>query len=315
MAAPSSDDVAKLVGEIRQLKNNLDESVVDREEIAQRYNAALQGLLGAGGDFDSAAWDQLPEADRANRAATLGSLKQTLVNAIAASPVIRIAPSSLMFKQPASNAAILFLTAFALIGLLLDLGLICYNWNKATSGKTVVKNESAVATVSPPANSSSTSPTQTPSTNTVELKGSDKPTEQTVLFMVMLLGGLGGFLRLASSMANYVGNRQLLRSWIIYYILTPFQGAALAPVVYLLLRVGVLNPANTTPGTSSPTDSLNLIGIYAFAALTGLFSKQAIEMMAEVFSTIFKKVSAKDALESNKPDPDKGKTARDEDAS
>jgi hypothetical protein len=128
-----------------------------------------------------------------------------------------------------------------------------------------------------------------------------RPTEQAVLWMVILLGALGGFLHLASSMANFVGNRQLLRSWIIYYILIPFQGAALAPLIYLLLRVGVLNPANTT-ASGRPTESLNLIGIYAFAALTGLFSKQAIEMMADVFSTIFKKVSAKDSLEKSKSD-------------
>ena len=119
--------------------------------------------------------------------------------------------------------------------------------------------------------------------------------------MVILLGA-GGFLHLASSMANYVGNRQLLRSWIVYYFLIPFQGAALAPIVYLLLRVGVLNPANSQPGSASPTDSLNLIGIYAFAALTGLFSKQAIEMLAEVFATIFKRVNAKDPMEKSKTD-------------
>src|SRR5436305_1216629 len=178
MAAPSSDDVAKLVGEIRQLKNNLDESAIDREEIAQRYEAALQGLL-AGDEFNSAAWDQLTEADRATRAATLSSLKQTLLNAIAASPVIRIAPSSLMYKQPASNAAILFLTFFALAGLLGDLWLICDNWNRATSGKTVVENKSAAAMVSPTPNpTSSPTATQTPSTNTTELRGPDKPTEQ-----------------------------------------------------------------------------------------------------------------------------------------
>jgi hypothetical protein len=140
-----------------------------------------------------------------------------------------------------------------------------------------------------------------------ELEGTPAPTEEAVLFMVILLGALGGFLHLASSMANYVGNRQLLRSWVVYYFLIPFQGAALAPIVYLLLRVGVLNPANTQPGSASPTASLNLIGIYAFAALTGLFSKQAIEMLAEVFSTIFKRVNAKDALEKSKPgaSPDK----------
>jgi hypothetical protein len=157
------------------------------------------------------------------------------------------------------------------------------------------------AAKSPAAGLTATSPATSPS-DQKEIPG--KVTEQAILWMVILMGALGGFLYLASSMATYVGNRQLLRSWIVYYILIPFQGAALAPVIYLLLRVGVLNPANTT-ASGRPMESLNLIGIYAFAALTGLFSKQAIEMMADVFATIFKKVSAKDSLEKPKTDTKK----------
>ncbi len=199
-----------------------------------------------------------------------------------------------------------------------DLWIIRSHWNKATSGKTVVeaprdevKPKSSDTTSSPVTNADTTPAVSvtgtTPATASREpgdpkITGPDKPTEESVLFMVILMGALGGFLHLASSMANYVGNRELLRSWIIYYFLIPFQGAALAPVVYLLLRVGVLNPANTAPGAASPTDSLNLIGIYAFAALTGLFSKRAIEMLANVFDTIFKKETAKDSLEKPKPD-------------
>jgi hypothetical protein len=159
----------------------------------------------------------------------------------------------------------------------------------------------SLAAVSP-ATATVSSPSDQNKEDKKEIPG--KVTEQAVLWMVILLGALGGFLYLASSMATYVGNRQLLRSWIIYYILVPFQGAALAPVIYLLLRVGVLNPANPT-ASGRPMESLNLVGIYAFAALTGLFSKQAIEMMADVFATIFKKVSAKDSLEKAKTDTQK----------
>jgi hypothetical protein len=148
------------------------------------------------------------------------------------------------------------------------------------------------------------SPLVSPSPEKKEEKATTpgRPTEQAVLWMVILMGALGGFLHLASSMAIYVGERELLRSWIIYYILSPFQGAALALLIFLLLQVGILNPAANTTASGHPTESLNLIGIYAFAALTGLFSKQAIEMMADVFSTIFKKVSAKDSLEKPKSD-------------
>ena len=119
------------------------------------------------------------------------------------------------------------------------------------------------------------------------------PSEFDVFLMVALMGALGGFIHLTSSLAKYVGNRRLLRSWVLYYMLMPVEGASLAPIIYLLLRVGVLSP--TAPGEVG-TESLNLLGIYGFAGLTGLFSKQAIEMLADVFTTIFKKIKAKDSV-------------------
>lgn len=329
MANASSSEIATLIGEIRGLKNALDETSVDREEIAKRYDAATNGLLDAKGEFDASAWANLSPDDQTARAVTLARLKQTLTNAVAAAD-IPIGTGSIMYKKYASNSVIIGLTLFALLGLILDLAAIHQRWNIATSGKTFEKTSGDKASASPtPAERLAASatpatrlvspaptapeqtdlasasaagtpvPTVSPPPGT-ELTGTDKPTEESVLLMVILLGALGGFLHLASSMANYVGNRQLLRSWVVYYFLIPFQGAALAPIVYLLLRVGVLNPANSQAGSASPTASLNLIGIYAFAALTGLFSKQAIEMMAEVFATIFKRVNAKDSLEKSK---------------
>jgi hypothetical protein len=180
---------------------------------------------------------------------------------------------------------------------------VAYAITPSPPAKSLAKSPAAK---SPATGSTATSATNNPSDQNKEDKKDvpGKVTEQAVLWMVILLGALGGFLYLASSMATYVGNRQLLRSWIVYYLLIPVQGAALAPLVYLLLRVGVLNPANTT-ASGRPMESLNLMGIYAFAALTGLFSKQAIEMMADVFATIFKKVSAKDSLEKPKTDTEK----------
>ena len=56
--------------------------------------------------------------------------------------------------------------------------------------------------------------------------------EASVLEMVVLLGALGGSLHLVGSLVKYVGNRQLKRSWLLYYFYTPVAGAALAPIVY-----------------------------------------------------------------------------------
>jgi hypothetical protein len=71
----------------------------------------------------------------------------------------------------------------------------------------------------------------------------------------------------------------------------PLQGAALAPLLYLLLKSAVLSP-QYSGGVG--TENLNLTAIYAFAGLTGLFAKQAIEKLADVFATLFAKIEAKD---------------------
>lgn len=380
MANLSSEEIAQLVGEIRTLRKALDGTLVDANQVEKLFDAATNGLLTPAGTLDTAKW----EAATANHQAEVQDQLSKLREQLAALKDVyshEDGPAderSYMYKEYASNRAIVFLTALALVGLFADLSLICHEWEAATAGtrgilefgtpskaEELAKINAAVTptptasptssaasisasndlsvTISPTASPSpSATPIQTlaqanapapaptprspvrpsirsPAPGTTTTAGSTsngeqtkeaakepsgKVTEQAVLWMVILLGGLGGFLYLASSMATYVGNRQLLRSWIVYYILIPFQGAALAPLIYLLLRVGVLNPANPATG-GRPMESLNLIGIYGFAALTGLFSKQAIEMMADVFATIFKKVNAKDSLEKSKTEKEK----------
>jgi hypothetical protein len=111
--------------------------------------------------------------------------------------------------------------------------------------------------------------------------------EGSVLLMVMLLGALGGTLHFLGSLVKYVGNRQFKRSWILYYVSLPINGAILAPIMYMLLRVGILSPSNAAAGGSSIAN-LNLIAICAFAALTGLFSKVASAKLSEVFQNLFR---------------------------
>jgi hypothetical protein len=127
-------------------------------------------------------------------------------------------------------------------------------------------------------------------------------TEDSILTMIVLLGALGGTLHLVSSLFKYVGNRQFKRSWVLYYLAMPLTGAGLAPVVYLLLRVGIISPSQGGAGDSSLAN-LNLIFIYAFALLTGMFSRAATDKLGEVFNTIFKTGAApsKDALGAKKP--------------
>ena len=117
------------------------------------------------------------------------------------------------------------------------------------------------------------------------------PDERHVLIMIVLMGALGGCLHWLSGFAFFVGNREFMRSWIAYYLLMPLEGASLAIIVYLLLRVGILAPTSVS---GQATSNLNTVGLYAFSGLTGIYSKQALVSLGEVFNVIFAKVKAKD---------------------
>ena len=128
---------------------------------------------------------------------------------------------------------------------------------------------------------------QKANTQAIEAIRTGGASEQVVLVMVILLGALGGSLHLVGSLVMYIGNGQLKRRWLPYYLSLPAAGAALAPIVYMLLRVGILTPSGISNGGTG-TSNLNLVGIYAFAALTGLFAKTATDKLSEVFATLFR---------------------------
>lgn len=110
------------------------------------------------------------------------------------------------------------------------------------------------------------------------------PSERAVVWMIFLFGALGGSIRWLVSIAQYVGNRRLRRSWIAHYLALPFLGAGLGLVIYLLLRVGILS----APAASGEVlFGVNVLGFYAIAAMTGLFAKDALDKLSEVFGTVF----------------------------
>jgi hypothetical protein len=123
--------------------------------------------------------------------------------------------------------------------------------------------------------------------------------------MVVLLGALGGALHFLGSLVKFIGNRQLKRSWLPYYLAMPFTGAGLSLIVYMLLRVGLIAPTGTG-GAGAGLAHLNLMAIYAFAVLSGLFSRAATEKLGEVFGTVFKTSAppSKDPVGAKKPPGD-----------
>jgi hypothetical protein len=105
--------------------------------------------------------------------------------------------------------------------------------------------------------------------------------ETRYLLIVAVTGALGSYVHLATSFADYLGNRQFYRSWGWWYLLRPFIGTALALIFYFGIRGGLLT-ANAGAKDVSP------YGLAAIAGLAGLFSKQAADKLKEVFESLFK---------------------------
>jgi hypothetical protein len=111
--------------------------------------------------------------------------------------------------------------------------------------------------------------------------------EERLILLVVVGGALGSYIHTATSYADFRGNRQFGPSWLLWYLLRPFIGTALALVVYFAIRGGLLSIILSGSEANDAT-KINPFGIAAIASLTGMFSKQAADKLAEVFTTLFK---------------------------
>jgi len=101
------------------------------------------------------------------------------------------------------------------------------------------------------------------------------------ILIAALTGSLGSLIHCMTSFATYVGNKQFVTSWIWWFVLRPFIGMSLALIFYFAVRGGFFAMA-------AETQALSPFGIAGLSGLVGLFSKQAIDKLREVFETLFK---------------------------
>jgi hypothetical protein len=156
--------------------------------------------------------------------------------------------------------------------------------------------------------------------------------EQMLIVLVAVGGALGAFIHVATSFTDYIGSNKFEQSWIPWYFMRPFIGAALALAFYFLLRGGLITvntgsaeidaqysvvptavnifKQDTLPGQiiKSTVESIegftkigaekpnpvppsvppiNPFGVTAVSLLAGLFSRQAVDKLKEVFENLF----------------------------
>ena len=127
---------------------------------------------------------------------------------------------------------------------------------------------------------------------------SDGPSTTTILLLVLLVGALGGALHGISSFADFVGNRQFVSNWGLWYLVRPYVGGVLAVIVYLALRSNLVS-------SESGASMSDIFKITAMAGLVGLFSDKAALKLKDVFETLFtpRANPRADALQGQAPNP------------
>jgi hypothetical protein len=106
-------------------------------------------------------------------------------------------------------------------------------------------------------------------------------TETSLMLLVVVAGALGSYVHAATSFASYVGNGSFKFSWFWWYLLRIPIGVGLALLFYFALRAGLVNATGTG-------FEVGPFGVAALGGLAGLFSKQAVDKLQEVFDTVFR---------------------------
>ena len=117
--------------------------------------------------------------------------------------------------------------------------------------------------------------------------------EKNLLWLIILIGALGATLHGIISLSNYIGNKKFEASWTMWYLQRPLVGAILSLLFYFVIRAGFLKQLET---------NANFYTIVALSGLTGMFSKQALNKLSDLFDFIFqsdKEKNLKDKINSN----------------
>jgi hypothetical protein len=109
-------------------------------------------------------------------------------------------------------------------------------------------------------------------------------TKPMIFIIVTLAGGaLGGTLHAIASLTAHVADGDFDQRWTMWYLTNPVVGAALAAAFLFVLQAGLGGQAAPTAG--------GLYGIAAAATLSGLFSRQALRKLKDIFDVAFASTS------------------------
>jgi hypothetical protein len=108
-----------------------------------------------------------------------------------------------------------------------------------------------------------------------------------MLLLVLLAGGLGSYIHVATSFSYHIAKRDFEPHWYWWYWMRIPIGATLALVFIMIIEGGLF----VAPAGNNDATPITSIGI---AALIGLFSRHALEKLSDIFDVIFNPREKKD---------------------
>ena len=103
--------------------------------------------------------------------------------------------------------------------------------------------------------------------------------EVRFILIVIIMGALGGSLYSVRAFTIHVGRDTFEVSWICWYFLRPLTGSVLAVIFYFAFRAAFFS-------LSASTGDLNVFGIATLGGIVGIFSKETIDKLKELFEDI-----------------------------
>ncbi len=101
-----------------------------------------------------------------------------------------------------------------------------------------------------------------------------------MLMLVLLAGGLGSYIHVATSFSYHIAKRDFEPHWYWWYWMRIPIGAILALITIMITDGGLF----VAPAANNDATPITTIGI---AALIGLFSRQAVEKLRDIFDVVF----------------------------
>lgn len=117
--------------------------------------------------------------------------------------------------------------------------------------------------------------------------------ETLYLLVVISAAAIGATIHALTSLSTFVGNKTFVDSWTWWYVIRLPVGVGIAAIFYFVLRAGFVSV-----GPSG--GHINAYGVAAFSGLAGMFSKQAVDKLRELYDSMFKTTG--DAQRKNKLD-------------